>query len=184
MIVVQFEPYGFHLLTGLPMKEHKNHFFELDDFFSSSVLQTLYQQLFSAREDVSKVKIIEAFILAQMKKRDVERRVLFAAQQIHSNPQLKLDELVSYLNVSARRLRALFALNIGISPKYFLRLSRFNQTAREVATNQTKSLTEIACDYGYFDQAHFIREFREFGQLSPKRFRAMAEKSAEFYNSE
>ncbi|GJM09818.1 MAG: hypothetical protein DHS20C11_20940 [Lysobacteraceae bacterium] len=182
MIGVQFEPYGFHLLTGLAMKEHKNNFFHLDDFFSAATLQTLYQQLHGAEDDGTKVDVLEQFILQQLSFRNLDRRILFAIHQIQRNPQLQLDQLVNHLNLSARRLRDLFALHVGISPKYFLRLCRFNHAAHRVS-DCTKSLTEVAIDSGYFDQAHFIKEFREFGAVSPNRFRRFAEKSAEFYNS-
>ena len=184
MAVIQLEPYGFHLLTGLPMQKYKNRFFQLDDFFSALVLENLYQRLYDASEDVLKIKILEEFVLAQITTQAVDDRILFATHQIQQKPDTQLDDLMLHLNLSARRIRDLFALHIGISPKYYLRLSRFNHTTNEVSRNNYKSLTEIALAKGYFDQAHFIKEFKEFGGLSPNQFRKLTEKSADFYNFE
>lgn len=184
MAIIQLEPYGFHLLTGLPMHDCKNQFFNFDDFFAASELENLYHRLHDAKEDVSKVKILEDFVLTQIKQQDVDTRILFATHQLHQNPKTSLDDLMHHLNLSARRIRDLFSLHIGVSPKYYLRLSRFNQTTGEISVSHNKSLTEIAFAKGYFDQAHFIKEFKEFGGLSPNKFRKLTEKSAEFYNFE
>ena len=183
MAIIQLEPYGFHLLTGLPMHDYKNHFFNFEDFFAPLVIERLYQQLQSANDDQTKIKILESFMLAQIKHEDVDTRVLFATHQLRQDPHTRLDDLMAHLNLSARRIRDLFSLHVGISPKYYLRLSRFNKTTGEISKNLNKSLTEIAFSTGYFDQAHFIKEFKEFGGLSPSKFRRLAEKSAEFYNS-
>lgn len=184
MVVIQLEPYGFHLLTGLPMKDFKNRFFQLDDFFVSTELECLYQQLLETKEYSLRVMLLEKFILRHLQNRQVDKRILFATRQIRNVPDIQLDELVDYLNLSARTLRELFSKHIGISPKYYLRLSRFNRVANEVSSNHNCSLTEIAVATGYFDQAHFIKEFKEFGGLSPNQFRKIQVKSADFYNFE
>jgi AraC-like DNA-binding protein len=183
LIVIQLEPYGFHSLVGLPMKHYKNSFLKLDDFFTLSELDKLYNQLYETKNSSLRVKLLEDFLLTHLQQEQVDGRVLFATRQIHRNPNTQLDEIIKYLNISARRLRDLFSTHLGISPKHYSRLSRFNHVTARV-TNNKSSLTEIALATGYFDQAHFIREFREFGGLSPNQFRKLSDKNAEFYNFE
>ncbi len=182
MIVIQLEPYGFHLLTGLPMKDYKNSFFQLEDFFPCNELQRLYQQLYETHDQNRRVKQLEKFVLINLQKKQIDQRVYFATQQIRQHPETQLDKLIKHLELSARTLRELFAIQIGISPKYYLRLSRFNRVTGQVSNNKKISLTDIALASGYFDQAHFIKDFKEFGGVSPNQFRKIEVKNAEFYN--
>ncbi len=180
-IVVQFEPYGFHTLTGIPMKFHTNSFYNLDDFFLANELERLYQRLYESDDDQIRAAHLDAFILKQLKKQKIDQRIQFASQQIRQHPKLSIDQLISHLGISSRRFRELFSRQVGISPKHFLRLSRFNQVTSLVCQRKY-SLTEVALEGGYYDQAHFIKEFKEFAGVSPSQFRKFTQKSAEFYN--
>jgi AraC-like DNA-binding protein len=81
-----------------------------------------------------------------------------------------LDKLASDCGVSNRYLQKLFLEKIGFSPKFLIRITRFQHAMNQLIHSQTTSLTELACHTGYYDQAHFIREFREFTGELPSRF--------------
>ncbi|MBC8082760.1 MAG: AraC family transcriptional regulator [Hymenobacter sp.] len=77
--------------------------------------------------------------------------------------------MVHKLGISGRYLERLFGQAVGVSPKYFCRIIRFQQTFRWL--ERTDSLTAVAATCGYYDQAHFIRDFRHFTGTTPSAFR-------------
>jgi transcriptional regulator GlxA family with amidase domain len=74
------------------------------------------------------------------------------------------------LGWSHRRLIARFRDQIGLAPKTFARVIRFDRAVRQLRTATSRSFAEIAFDCGYFDQAHMNREFREFAGTTPGTF--------------
>jgi len=79
---------------------------------------------------------------------------------------------LSDLNVSARRLERHFLAQVGLPPKLFSRVVRFDRAVRDLAGRGTASWSRFALAHGYTDQAHFINEFREFAGVSPAEYDA------------
>jgi AraC-like DNA-binding protein len=72
-------------------------------------------------------------------------------------------------NISTRYLCKLFLQYTGVTPKLYNKINRFQHSLRLIAENQF-SLTSIAYDCGYFDQSHFIRDFKHFAGLTPSSY--------------
>ena len=72
--------------------------------------------------------------------------------------------------VGLRRLQQRFKSEIGISPKLFLRTLRINTVINQMKLKSDQSLTQLALEHNYFDQAHFIKDFKHFTGLNPKLF--------------
>ncbi len=73
---------------------------------------------------------------------------------------------------SERYIQKLFLDNVGITPKSFSNIHRFNKSLQLIQTADLP-LTSIAYDCGYYDQAHFIKEFKKFTGLTPSEVRAL-----------
>lgn len=86
--------------------------------------------------------------------------------------QKRIDALAGDLNMSARRLERHFLAQVGITPKLFSRLVRFDRAVRDLAARGTTSWAQFALAHGYTDQAHFINEFREFAGVTPTELEA------------
>lgn len=82
-----------------------------------------------------------------------------------------LDELSSTLSVSQRYLQKMFVSKIGFSQKHLLRILRFQNVMRQLP-DYTSSLTQLAYEHHFYDQSHFIREFKSFTGFSPSNFDA------------
>jgi len=82
----------------------------------------------------------------------------------------RIDALVSELNVSPRKLERNFLSHVGVSPKMFSRLVRFDRAVRDLAARGSRPWPQFALEHGYADQAHFINEFREFAGVTPAEF--------------
>jgi AraC-like DNA-binding protein len=86
--------------------------------------------------------------------------------------QKRIDSLAGDLNVSARRLERHFLEHVGITPKLFSRLVRFDRAVRDLAARGQTPWSQFALAHGFSDQAHFINEFREFAGVTPLEFEA------------
>ena len=82
-----------------------------------------------------------------------------------------MDELAAEIGVSCRHLTRQFQRAVGLSPKEFGRVSRFLHALQLLNAGNSRSLTDVALDCGFFDQAHFNHEFREFAGMSPGELR-------------
>lgn len=182
MMTVQFKPFAFHLFTGSPMKSFMNEFPGHDTFFPASRLERLYDSLHEASSNTCRVLLLENFLLECWRLRQADQRMEYLTKLVTDIPAIDMEELAHKVNLSTRGLRDLFVRHIGISPKYFSKLMRFNRSAGAIAEDSDSSLTTIACNAGYYDQAHFIRDFREFGGITPGEFQQIRAKTADFYN--
>jgi AraC-like DNA-binding protein len=85
---------------------------------------------------------------------------------------LRIDALADDLSVSTRRLERHFLKSVGLPPKLFARLVRFDRAVRDLPSRGTTPWAQFATDHGYSDQAHFINEFHEFAGVSPSELEA------------
>ncbi len=88
--------------------------------------------------------------------------------------QVRVDELAFDAGMSARQLRRLFLEQVGLTPKHLSRVIRFRESVSRLGKTKRGDLTQVALDCGYYDQAHFINEFRELSGYRPAEFAARA----------
>jgi AraC-like DNA-binding protein len=95
---------------------------------------------------------------------------------VHAKNLPKVRDLASHFNLSERQFERKFSEYAGMSPKRFMRIVRFENACNLYRNKLEKSLTEIAYECGYFDQSHFIRDFKTFSGYEPGQyFRGHAE---------
>ena len=94
---------------------------------------------------------------------------------IRSRGNLSLPDLQHRLGLSERTLERKFQQQVGISPKLFARISRFQASLQQLRTDRHAKLSDIAYDNGYTDQSYFIRSFKEFTGLSPREFKTQTD---------
>jgi AraC-like DNA-binding protein len=80
--------------------------------------------------------------------------------------------LLNHFNISERQLERRFRASTGLSPKQFLRTTRFEKSLELIKSNKFKNLSDVAFDLQFTDQSHFIKDFKEFSGLTPKVFLA------------
>ncbi len=130
----------------------------------------LCEMLWTQKDFYAKQRIIEDLIcnleLSFMMKNNI---YCLATELIESqNGQLKVCEVAQILGVSTRTLERQFIKILGIPPKQFIRLVRFqNAVERLKEISKFENLTDIAHNSGYFDQSHFIKDFKSLSGQSP-----------------
>lgn len=116
--------------------------------------------------------VFDAFFLAAW--RDGEGRELCGRALdalVAGNGAATVAELAAAHGLSARSLERLFARHVGLSPKTVARVLRFQAALRALMSDPGTALADVAAACGYFDQAHFVRDFRRFTGGVPRGYR-------------
>lgn len=101
-----------------------------------------------------------------------DKRMMYAARHIAADPRFSnLDNLASDMGLSPRQFRRRFEAEVGIGPKRFGRVIRF-QRCLQMVLQRGGRWADLAYEHGYCDQAHLIRDFKEFTGLSPTQYLA------------
>lgn len=168
---VSFTPYGLSVFTKIPMQELTNRAMAGEDIFGNSLRQ-LCEQLqplsFAAR-----VRLFETFLLHRFTAPHASHQLIFdladnIKKEVNGSPFLQLKALP----LSERQIERNFKRCIGISISRFLRVARFERAKQLIADQPSWRLTDVAHLAGYFDQSHFISDFKRLTGASPKNFQA------------
>jgi AraC-like DNA-binding protein len=84
--------------------------------------------------------------------------------------QFRVAEFAEHCNLSSRQLQRQFQDVVGVTPKTLARAIRFEEIRRRLMFAPDQSLTDLAYEFGYTDQAHFIRDFKELADRTPGEF--------------
>ncbi len=82
----------------------------------------------------------------------------------------RVDDVVSRLNLNKRTLQRLFSQYVGVSPKWVIQRYRLHEVAERLADGEVVDGTRMALDLGYFDQAHFIKDFKAIVGKTPAEY--------------
>jgi AraC-like DNA-binding protein len=121
-----------------------------------------------------RIQAIESFLLSILEQPQATDNVARSCVEVilQSQGQLAMQELAGKLNLNRRNMERRFISAIGMSPKQLARVVRLQATLKMLEQKKFTSLTSLAYENGYYDQAHFIKDFREFTGMSPKSFYA------------
>lgn len=104
----------------------------------------------------------------------------FAVQKIiHSPHQITIEEISRKVGYSQKHLIKIFKDNVGVTPKNFLKIIRFQKVIQDISLLKRPNWMSITLESGYYDQAHFINDFKEFSGFTPN---AYLKKQSEFLN--
>lgn len=178
-VQVDLTPLGAFMLLGLPMRELANRAVELEDLLGAEGAR-LPERLHEASDWSARFAILDQLLVKRFARaRAASPDVLWAWRRLlEAGGRLRVTELAQELRCSRRHLSARFSEQVGVPPKTLARLLRFRRAARLLGAGPLSespgrcaaarlSLTQIALESGYYDQAHLNRDFREFAGLAP-----------------
>lgn len=105
-----------------------------------------------------------------------------AGRVYRGHAECRIEAVAAEMAVGRRRMERGFQAALGMSPKEFHRLARFQQTARELLLSKSAAGLDAALAHGYYDQPHFIREFESFAKVAPGAFLTPRNFASHFYN--
>jgi AraC-like DNA-binding protein len=193
-MVVRFTPIGAHLFLGLPMHLIANEALDLEQI-DSAVARALVRRVGLARSWPDRFAVMESLIAERIADAQMSGTVSVVWRRlVATDGRIALGSLAGELDCSHRTLIARFRTCVGFPPKTIARLLRFNRVVRSLdrasrtRANETVGKpyiesthpddrragairwADIATDCGYFDQAHLIKDFREFAGSTPEAF--------------
>jgi AraC-like DNA-binding protein len=168
IIGVHFKPGGAFPFLGLPASELADTHVDLETLWGPSARQ-LRERLFEARTSVERFQLLQEALFSRLCERVEKHYAVSAALEMFgkNQPGPAVREIAKYLGISQRRFIQVFKAEVGMTPKLFSRIQRFQQTRTLIQQNPSPNWADLALDLGYFDQSHLIREFHEFSGLSP-----------------
>ncbi|SHK68452.1 helix-turn-helix transcriptional regulator [Epilithonimonas mollis] len=168
---VRFHPEGFMPFTTNPIKEMENTAVSLEKLFGKDG-QEIEQQVLNANSTSDKIKLIDRFLLDRLTNFETIDRIVRSTVEtiITANGQLSVDEMSRQTNLNRRQLLRKFSSDIGLSPKQLSRTIRLQAALKMLLNDQFSNLSHLAYENEYYDQAHFIKEFKEFTGSTPKEF--------------
>lgn len=169
-VLVYFTEIGFTHFATHPANELFNLSLSLENIFGKTKIAEVEENLTIASTDRQRIKIIEQFLFSQLKDVQTDKLIVEAVKLIYqSNGAIRIKELNEKLFISQSPFEKRFRKIVGTTPKKFASIVRLNTVLKNI--KESKSLTEICYEYNFFDQAHFIKDFKQFTGDTPQNFK-------------
>jgi hypothetical protein len=169
---VRFYPYGFANFVTVAINNLANKETPLDLLFGEKTAKEVEQKIIKAKSTEERIAIIEDFLLHLLKdKVTIDSIVKSTIDTLFLTKGSTPITIILKEDLSKRRqLERKFLKQIGLSPKQLCKVIRLQTALKMVLNQQSESLTKIAYESEYYDQAHFIKDFKEFTGTNPKEF--------------
>lgn len=177
----RFKPEFFQMILKGKIPELKNQVIFLEDMMLATESEWLLNQFSICKNEWSMIEKFNTFLQRNLHNKPIEKRVEHALAKIRKGESGNIEKLSQDLNISTTRLRTLFYNHIGIAPKDMIKIYRL-QRALKSGIGAQNNLTQLAYNLGYYDQSHFIHEFKEFLGMSPLKYFSNEKLTYDFYN--
>lgn len=170
IFAVKFHPGGFYPYYKQPLAQITDKIRPLHDIFKQSA-ETLNNAVLTASDLDSKIQIVENALFEVTRKRAPFLNTLMDIVKTVETEQniTKTAEICQRFSLSSRTLQREFNRYLGVSPKWLIRKYRMHQALNKFEDNNT-DWQQLVADLGYFDQAHFIRDFRDMTGVTPSKY--------------
>lgn len=160
---VRFRPGRWSRLAGAPADRLTDLLLPMGDLWGPRAAR-LALQLGEARTTAEAIQVVESAMPTPADPSPIERALAWMEQR---RGAVSMDELAAHANLSPRQLRRVCLERTGLTPKFLARVLRFRHALVRLASPRPAALVDVALDCGYYDQSHFIHEFREFSGRTP-----------------
>lgn len=180
MMVVRFHAGAGHIMFQFPLSELAGSIVEAEAVWGNAFL-ALREYLIELPTPEAKFAALETWLLGRMHREAEPHPVVgYALDRICREPHLlTVADIQRKTGFSNKHFIHLFEKYVGVAPKTYLRILKFQRVLAEIEQARKICWSDIAYGCGYYDQAHFIKEFRHFSGLNPTAY--LAEKG-EFLN--
>ena len=170
MFVIQFKPYGAHPFFHFPIQNLNDSVVHTEDHFGNELL-SLREQILTKDTSEDKFGLAEAWLQGRFHADKAPPQELLAVLgQLQKEPAANYGEIISQYGNSQKHLIEQCKKYIGLTPKYYQRILRFNEILQKLHQEVNIPWAQIAYQSGYSDQSHFIKEFKHFSGFNPESF--------------
>ena len=170
VFTVHFQASGLHRLFRVPVADLADRAYDAQSVIGPSVLE-IEHRLTDASSFQERVRVATDFLLRHLKERGSPDAVSVIANGfLLERGALRVDDAAASAELSIRQFERRFINQVGLSPKRYARIARFDAALEAKVTAPRRLWTEIAHEFGYYDQMHLVRDFETFAGESPARF--------------
>lgn len=168
MIGVHFKPGGCYPFVDFPMAELNNLTIELETIWGNEI-HNIREAILCESCIKKRFSILENYFLMKGKnKMENHELVHYSVNQLVHSPQMwTIKHLSDKTGITQKHLITLFKKYVGLSPKMFSRIYKFQKVIQLIEQQQKVDWASLAYECGYFDQSHFIKEFQSFSGINP-----------------
>lgn len=168
LMAVHFKPGGAFPFLGLAANELLDTHVSLQDIWGRSALE-IRERISTERTDARRLQILQDALLSRLVHRPERHPAVLSALEYlrHDPSRAVVGKLAGEVGLSNRRFIDVFNFEVGVKPKLFVRIQRFQRVLQQVHRLPLVDWAELALKQGYFDQSHLIRDFVAFSGISP-----------------
>ncbi len=180
MFIINFHKGKSYPFVQMPLYELTDSVVDGDLVLTSEIMD-MRSMLLESVSISGKFQVAECFLTKKFKSRLIVNPFIdFAVNKILQSPdQASIEHISRKVGYSQKHLIKLFKDNVGLTPKGFLRIIRFQKAIQEIDASKKINWTSLALESGYFDQAHFINDFKSFSGFTPNQY---LQKQSEYLN--
>jgi len=167
---IRFYPYGFGNFVTTPIEKLANKETALETLFEGAI--ALEQKIIQATDSKERIVIIEKFLIEKLSDKKMINTIVKQTVDslLSSNGTESITNILKEDLSKRRQVERNFKKQIGVSPKQLGKVIRLQTALKLLLSKKPDKLTHIAYESEYFDQAHFIRDFKQFTGINPKQF--------------
>ena len=187
VLIARLYPYACSIFFPNPISDFTNSATNLSDVYSKDV-RDCYELMMCVDSIAQKINVLESFFIQKLKKHEkqykkVKQLASICDYILTKGEYFDIKDLSKTLGISKRYIQKQFFEMVGLTPGTLYASYRFNKSLSYVLSTDLR-LTSIAYECGYYDQAHFIKEFKKFTGISPSQARrTLVANGKEFQNS-
>ena len=169
MILIVFRPHGVKSFFNFPITELLNENLSLQYLVNSEAIE-LEDKLLNAPNNKQRLIHLENFLVKRLIHNNDFERVEHAIKIIeNSKGKIKAQDIAHEVCLGIKQFERTFVKYVGVNPKKFASIIRL-QNVLQINSKDKRTLSQIAVDNGYYDQSHFIHDFKSLTGLTPKAF--------------
>jgi AraC-like DNA-binding protein len=169
MILIVFKPHGVKSFFNFPITELLNENPSLQDLINNEANE-LEDKLFNSPNNKQRITHLENFLIKRLIPNNEIERVEHAVKIIeNSKGKIKAQDIAHEVCLGIKQFERTFSKYVGVNPKKFASIIRL-QNVLQINSKDKRTLSQIAVDNGYYDQSHFIHDFKSLTGLTPKTF--------------
>jgi AraC-like DNA-binding protein len=172
LLLINLKPFAFNTLFKIPMNKFVDRVMDLESIIGKDG-RYVTEQIFTASTIEQRIRILNDFLIKQFRKSDqpAANGIDHALQLINQYAgNISITDLAEKSYVTERTLRRYFEERVGVNPKLYSKLLRFGKVIGLIEKGVIKTWRDIPFDFGYFDQSHFIRDFKQFSGKTPTEY--------------
>ncbi|MBP1615538.1 MAG: transcriptional activator FtrA [Bacteroidetes bacterium] len=184
MISVVFQPYAAKAFFPMPISDFHGKNVSIDEL-GSNELADLEKQITDNSDDTRCIELIESFLIKKLYLFPEYnlKRIKATVQEINLQAQVSTPQLSDIACLSSKQFNRIFTDYIGATPKEFVRIIRMQRALYTLQTNFNENFAQLACECGYYDQSHLIKEFKTFSGYTPSEYLSVCAPYSDYFST-